>query len=131
MDEVSGFRLALYGALLVGGAWASWWAKIKALTVPRNAIVYQCLMGVGVAMALWGMLRGPGAIGGLLAFCAVIAGGMYLYTSFISELPTAPAAVAVGQEILDFSAVDSDGAEFSLSSLRGQPFLLKFYRGHW
>lgn len=131
MDEVSGFRWALYGALLVGAGWASWWAKIKALTVPRNAIVHQCVMGVGVSMALLGMLRGPGAIGGSLAVVAVIAGGMYLYTSFISELPTTPAAVAVGGEILDFSAVDSDGANFSLSSLRGEPFLLKFYRGHW
>jgi hypothetical protein len=97
MDEVSGFRLALYGALLVGAGWASWWAKIKALTVPRNAIVYQCIMGLGVALALWGMILGAGAIGGLLAFCSVIAGGMYLYTSFISTLPTAPAAVAVGR----------------------------------
>jgi hypothetical protein len=131
MDEVSGFRLALYGALIVFGAWGSWWAKIKALTVPRNAIVYQGLMALGTVLAIWGMIRGAGALGGMLAFAAILAGGMYLFTSFISALPTAPAGVAVGEKILDFTAVDSDGEAFSLSSLHGRPFLLKFYRGHW
>jgi hypothetical protein len=33
--------------------------------------------------------------------------------------------------LLDFTTFDSEGNEFKLSSLRGQPFLFKFFRGHW
>jgi len=40
-------------------------------------------------------------------------------------------AVRVGGPILDFSAPDENGEPFALASLRGRPYLLKFFRGHW
>lgn len=39
--------------------------------------------------------------------------------------------VAVGDPFTDFTAPDADGHPFTLSSLTGQPILLKFFRGHW
>jgi len=131
MDEVSGFRLVLFGTMVVFAAWASWWAKIKALTIPRSSIVYQGFMVTGMVAAVWGVARGAGAWGGILAFCAVLAGGMFLFTAYISGLPLVPTGAGVGDAFLDFTAQDSDGQPFTLSTLGGQPFLLKFYRGHW
>ncbi len=131
MDELSGFRLAVFGTVVILAGWASWWAKIKAMTVPRNAIVYQAIMASGVVLIVMGMSRGAGVPGGLLGMVGLLAGGMYLVTSFISGLPEEPLAVQIGERILDFEATDSAGEPFSLSSLDGRPFLLKFYRGHW
>lgn len=131
MDEVSGLRLAVFAAVVVFGAWASWWAKIKALTVPRNSVIYLALMSSGIVLGLWGLSRGAGALGGILAFSAIVAAAMFLFTAYISGMPSAPPGAAVGEKFLDFTASDSDGGDFTLSSLAGRPFLLKFYRGHW
>jgi len=40
-------------------------------------------------------------------------------------------AVRVGDRYLDFTAKDSNGNAFTLSSLDGKPVLLKFFRAHW
>ena len=34
-------------------------------------------------------------------------------------------------EIRNFTAKDDQGNSFDLAALRGRPFLLKFFRGHW
>jgi len=38
---------------------------------------------------------------------------------------------AVGKPAPDFTLKDQDGRDFTLSSLRGSPVLLIFYRGYW
>jgi hypothetical protein len=131
MDEVSGFSLVIYGTAVVLAGWTSWWAKIKALTIPSKPIAYQSLMAAGIVLIVWGMIRGAGPLGGMIGFVGLVAGGMYLWTSTMRELPKQTLAVRVGEPVLDFDASDSDGAAFSISSLSGKPFLLKFYRGHW
>jgi hypothetical protein len=131
MDEVSGFRIALYGFLIVIGAWATWWAKIRALTIPRNPIVYQCAVALGGVLALWGLLRGSGPLGNALAVLALVGSVFFLVTAAMRRLPDAPAAAVVGAPFLEFSTLDEDGNQFALSSMAGRPFLLKFFRGHW
>jgi hypothetical protein len=131
MEEINGFRIALFALLLTLGAWASYWAKIKALTVPRNPIVYQVAMVVGASLAVWGLVRGAGVGGAALAVAALVAAGFFLFTSLISRVPETTLAVSVGDAILDFTTEDADGSSFALSELAGRPFLLKFFRGHW
>jgi peroxiredoxin len=59
---------------------------------------------------------------GGLAFLALYAGS--------GQRPLTP-AVTVGEPVLEFHALDDAGQPFDLSTLRGRPFLLKFFRGHW
>ena len=45
--------------------------------------------------------------------------------------PGAIAEPVVGAPIIDFTALDDRAVPFELGSLRGKPYLLKFFRGHW
>ena len=41
------------------------------------------------------------------------------------------ACVQIGGPIIDFTVAVANDESFELGSLRGKPFLLKFFRGHW
>ena len=47
------------------------------------------------------------------------------------ELPPAPAELSIGSAAPDFTLPDEAGHPVTLSSLRGKPTLLVFYRGFW
>ncbi len=47
------------------------------------------------------------------------------------QLPPAPTELAVGTAAPDFALPDETGQTVALSSLRGHPTLLVFYRGFW
>jgi len=89
------------------------------------------LNALGVALALAALGGGPGWPGGIAAGLALVAGGVFLTLQTLSRQPALVPAVQVGGPILDFSAPDDAGERFDLASLRGRPFLLKFFRGHW
>jgi hypothetical protein len=46
-------------------------------------------------------------------------------------IPPAPTTLRVGTPAPEFTLPDETGAKVSLSSMRGRPTLLVFYRGHW
>ena len=56
---------------------------------------------------------------------------MYTRRRFLGAIGLPAACAAVGAPILDFEAPDAEGEPFDLATLRGRPFLLKFFRGHW
>ena len=47
------------------------------------------------------------------------------------QVPKPQIASAQGKLVPDFTLKDQDGHDFTLSSLRGSPVLLIFYRGYW
>lgn len=131
METLTGFRVALFAAAVVAGAWASYWPRIRAHRVPRKPRAWQAAMIAGIALGLLSFVMGPGLGGGVLALVAIIAATFFLFSSFMSVLPPVVPTVTLGDRYLDFAASDLDGNQFRLSSLAGKPFLLKFYRGHW
>ncbi|MGH7819078.1 MAG: hypothetical protein ACREQ9_04830, partial [Candidatus Binatia bacterium] len=60
-----------------------------------------------------------------------LGGGAFLALAATGGQANVTPAVRVGEPIIDFTARDDHGDEFRLVSLRGRPFLLKFFRGHW
>ena len=131
METLTGFRVALFALLVVAGTWATYWARIKALRVPRRPIAYITAMVASIALATWSFVVGPGLGGGALAMMAIAGAGMLLFSTFMSPLPVTTPAVAAGEPILPFTAKDHAGNDFDLGSLAGRPYLLKFFRGHW
>ena len=113
------------------GNWAVYWPKIKAMRVPLRPVGHQAVMCAAILLGLLAFMRGPGALGGLAAVLALAAAGMFLFFTLNSAMPHETPAVAVGEPILDFTAKDAAGNDFTLASLQGTPFLLKFFRGHW
>lgn len=128
---MSGGLLAVVAFLIAAGNWAVYWPKIKAMRVPLRPVGHQAVMGGAIVLALIAFMRGPGLLGGGAAVLALLAAGMFLFFTLNSAMPPNTPAVAVGETILDFTAKDSAGADFALASLKGAPFLLKFFRGHW
>jgi hypothetical protein len=69
----------------------------------------------------------------LSAVVAVLATSAFvLYVHELSyRLPPPPKDIAVGTMAPDFTLPDETGRPVVLSSLRGHPTLLVFYRGYW
>ncbi len=61
----------------------------------------------------------------------VLAAVLLLLFLRVMRVPKPQIASAVGKPAPDFTLKDQDGHDFTLSSLRGSPVLLIFYRGYW
>jgi cytochrome oxidase Cu insertion factor (SCO1/SenC/PrrC family) len=89
------------------------------------------LAGAGAGLGALALLRGPGLAGGVAAGLALALGALFFALQLLGRQASGAPAVAVGRPILDFMAPDADGRPFALAGLRGRPYLLKFFRGHW
>ena len=128
---MSGDVLGLLGAGVVVATGYGWFRRIEAVRIPRNRGVWFGAMGVGVALGVAAFAVGTGLAGGLGAAVAIAAGATFLGLRLQSTQQARVPHVKVGGPILDFTAPDENGSPFDLGSLRGRPFLLKFFRGHW
>lgn len=108
-----------------------------ATLAPYFGLVGIFCVVTGLALIAQGFERGLlHKLGAAVGVPILILGGMFGWQA-IKPVPLAHAApgkvpaVAIGDRYLDFTAKDSTGADVTLSSLEGQPILLKFFRGHW
>jgi cytochrome oxidase Cu insertion factor (SCO1/SenC/PrrC family) len=120
--------LALATALATG---AEFMRRMRAVAIPRNRIAFDLAWGAALALGVAAFVQGVGIAAGLAAGLACALGGLMLLLRLQSAQAANLPRVAVGGPILDFRAPDEDGRPFSLASLSGRPFLLKFFRGHW
>jgi peroxiredoxin len=128
---VSGAALGLASLALVAVAGASWWRRMQQVRLPRNAAAYVLACGAAVALGVAALAAGAGLAGGLAAGLAILLGGAFLVLLAASGQRRGTLRVAVGRPVPAFEALDDEGRPFAVASLRGRPFLLKFFRGHW
>ena len=74
------------------------------------------------------MRKGWKIAGGVVLGLAVVLGVLFWK---MMQVPPPQIASAQGKPAPDFTVKDHDGRDFTLSSLRGSPVLLIFYRGYW
>jgi hypothetical protein len=128
---MSGAVLGIFAGSIVVGSNVQWFRLLRQVRIPKDRTGFLVLNGAGALLGLVALVLGAGTAGGCLAAFAVVGGLGFLGLAAASgQKPTTP-AVAVGGPILDFASTDDEGRAFDLSSLRGRPFLLKFFRGHW
>jgi hypothetical protein len=120
--------LALALAAVAGALWAG---AIRAVRVAERRPLVGVLVVAGAGLGAFALLRGPGIAGGVAAGLALAVGVLFLAFQLLGRQTRGAPSVAVGQPILDFTAPDADGRPFALAGLRGRPYLLKFFRGHW
>jgi len=72
--------------------------------------------------------RGWKIAGGVVLAVVVILGLLFWRAI---QLPKPQIASAEGKPAPNFTLKDQDGHDLTLSSLRGAPVLLMFYRGYW
>ena len=120
----------LAGALAIGGM-VAWFRRVKAVNIPRDRRGFMALFLAAMAMGIYAIAEGSGWLGGIGAAIAILVGVLNAVLRAQSKQTAEVPAVVVGQPILDFTAPDEQGQMFTLASLKGTPFLLKFFRGHW
>ena len=128
---MSGLVLGLLAFVLFVQAGFVWIRSIREVRTGERRTLVLLVVMASIGLALLAFARGPGWIGGLGAGIAAFGGALFLLLQMLGKQTKATPAVAVGGEILDFTAQDAEGRPFALGSLRGRPYLLKFFRGHW
>jgi peroxiredoxin len=127
IGTVSGFMAA--AILVVAGT--RWLRLMRQVRVPEDRRGFVAACAVAAALGGAAFVLETNLAGGIAAGLAVEGGLAFLVFSAASGQPALAPAVAVGGPVLDFVATDDEGRPFDLALLRGQPFLLKFFRGHW
>ena len=128
---MSGVLLGYIGAGMVLTTWFTWTRAMRAVRVPANRTPHLVVMGLGVVCGLGALVEEPGAAGGIAATLAILGGGIFLGLRLQTGQDARVPAVKIGEPILEFSALNDRSERFHPSSMRGKPYLLKFFRGHW
>lgn len=128
---MNGTLLGLIGGAIVVGAGAQWLRLTRQVRLPKDATPYIIASLVAAALGIAAFVLGTGVVGGAAAGLAIVSGLSFIALFAASGQAKVKAAVSVGGAVLDFAATDAEGRSFALASLRGRPFLLKFFRGHW
>jgi hypothetical protein len=126
-----GLLLGLASFALAVGAWAEWMRRIQRVAIPHDRRAFVLANGLAAALGVAAFVQGAGWLGGLAAGLGLGLGVSFLGLRLLSGQVAATPAVQVGGPILDFVAPDEHGTPFDTASLRGRPYLLKFFRGHW
>jgi len=127
----TGDTLGILGSALAIATTAIWFRKIRAVDIPEARAPYVAAFVVAAILGVAALAVGVGVLGGVGAVLAVVLGGMMAGLRAISAQDAKVPAVRIGEPMLEFSAPDENGDLFESARLRGRPFLLKFFRGHW
>ena len=128
---MNGSVLGVLGLVLLLAVGLRWLQLMQRVQIPADLRSYLAASTVAALLGLAAFVVGPGVLGGVAAGVALV-GGLALPALYAgSGQSRRPPAVAVGRAVLDFVARDDAGEAFDLARLRGAPFLLKFFRGHW
>nr|AHZ46200.1 alkyl hydroperoxide reductase [uncultured bacterium N27-1E] len=128
---MSGAMLSIIALLLVAGSMALWFRRIHKVEIPEDRRGYVAFWVGGAALGVIALIQGAGWIGAIPAAIAVFAGSFFSVSVLVSPQKATDDAIRVGESLRDFTALDENGDEFSLSGFAGKPVLIKFFRGHW
>jgi peroxiredoxin len=128
---MNGTALAILAATVLLGFGLRWLQRMQRVQIPSDVRLYLAGSATAALLGIAAFVAGVGMVGGIAAALAIVAGLAFLALYAASGQAQLTPAVAVGRPVVDFTAHDDDGNPFDLRRLRGTPFLLKFFRGHW
>lgn len=128
---MDGDILAFLSCVLVFISVGYYYSRMRAVDVPKWPLMSLFLKIIAVFVGVMALAYGVSVIGGIALGISFFIVGMFFIFIMISAMPKVKPGVEVGKPFVDFTTLDSDGNEFILSSLKGKPILLVFYRGHW
>jgi len=105
--------------------------RMRRVALTQNRRPFEAAWAAALGLGVLALASNPGWLGGAAGTIGAATSALMLLLRARSAQAAKTPSVRVGGRILDFSAPDEHGAQFSLASLAGRPFLLKFLRGHW
>jgi hypothetical protein len=127
----TGTKLGLLALALAVICTAAWFRQANQVDIPENRAGFLVVWLTAVALGVTAFVKRPGWIGGIAAAPAIVIGLFLPFTVSISRQEVATGGIQVGDTLPHFTAPDDRGELFDSASLRGQPVLIKFFRGHW
>jgi len=109
------------------------WAFLRrSVRIPKNrsAFIISCAAAAGLGIAALVMGTDHWAAS-TAAGIAIFIGLFFLLTVAIGNQKGGTGQFKLGQPLPAISAPDENNQLFDIATLRGQPILLKFFRGHW
>ena len=128
---MNGSVFAGLGLTLLLGFGLRWLRVMQRVQIPADMRGYCAASGVAALLGTAAFVVGTGVLGGVAAGVSVVGGLAFLALYAASGQARLTPAVSVGRPVVDFSTRDDAGEPFDTARLRGRPFLLKFFRGHW
>jgi len=126
-----GTTLGVLAGVLELGLSLYWLRLIHQVRIPKDLRPTIAAHFVAIGLGAAAFLLGASPLGLTFAIIAFLGGAVFLALQTQSRQARLTPAVAVGHPIIEFTLPDHTGRPFDLASLRGKPFLLKFFRGHW
>jgi hypothetical protein len=126
-----GTVLGVAAGVLEGGLSLRWFQLLRRVQIPADQRGFIAGHALAAALGVAALALGASTLGAILAWVAVLSAVIFFALAAQKAQPPLIPAVAVGGPILEFTLPDHQGKAFDLATLRGRPFLLKFFRGHW
>lgn len=128
---MTGTSLGFVAFTLVALPGARWLWLMQRVQIPADRTFYIATSAAAVPVGIAAFVLGTTLAGGMAAGLAILGGSVFVALCSASAQANTKPAVSVGSSVVEFTAVDDNGQPFPLARLRGRPFLLKFFRGHW
>lgn len=124
--------IAWIGVAIVALTLAYWVQGVKRVRLSPNVAPVRIAFTGGALLCATPFVAGGGGVF-LQVLCgiAIAVAVLFMGLDRIAALPSPVPNAVIGEVVPDFTTLDSEGESFTLSSLRGRPVLLKFFRGHW
>ncbi|HIF94612.1 MAG: hypothetical protein ABGX04_13575 [Myxococcales bacterium] len=116
--------------LLIGGI-ALWMRLISRVEIDSGRRLPSAMIATALVLSVIALTQSPGLVGGILAGLTATMGSIAVVLQVLAPQSKQEPAIAVGQVLPAFTALDHEGKAFDLASLNGRPILMKFFRGHW
>ena len=128
---MTGLVLAVLAVALMVVGIGIWMRLIARVEVDEGRKLPSTLIVSAFIVGVIALTRNPGLFGGILASATVAVGAFAFLLRALASQSNQKPAIAVGDSLPSFTALDDKGEPFDLASLKGRPILMKFFRGHW
>ena len=128
----AGTKIGIVALALAVGTATLWFYLTRQVNLPDDRTGFVVAWLTAAALGVLAYIKGTSLLGGIPPAIAMVIGLFLPFTVSISEqtLDTNK-AIAVGDTIPHFTALDGKGESFDSASLHGHLVLIKFFRAHW
>ncbi|MFK8020497.1 MAG: hypothetical protein AB8B86_12055 [Pseudomonadales bacterium] len=128
---MTGLLLSIASAATVFATWSLWLKTAFRQAVPDNIAGFVLAMTTGLGLSITAFYSEPGVLGSLVATVASFMSLFWLLVTAAGKQKTDTPKIVIGRALPAFTALNEDGSPFDSQSLDGNPYLIKFFRGHW
>jgi predicted RecA/RadA family phage recombinase len=127
-----GTKFGIAAFALAVGTTVLWFYFVRQVNLPEDRTGFVVAFLVAASLGVLAYIKGTGWIGGVPPAGAILIGVFFSFTIAVSSQSVeSDKAIAVGDVIPTFSALDDAGERFESKDLNGHLVLIKFFRAHW